>query len=80
MLVFLVWLPYLRYMNNKLNNKKMKTTLTTELKRRENLVNDESFRKVCAKVAKKVGITKEEWDNNKAIILMHFANEACKIK
>ncbi len=55
-------------------------TIKSELKRRMDLVNSEDFRTSCAEIAKQVGITSEEWNNNKAVILMMWANEFCRIE
>lgn len=55
-------------------------TIKNEMQRRENLVNSKEFRIECAKVAKKMGITQQEWEKNKAIICMFFANEYCRIE
>lgn len=54
--------------------------IQAETKRRTDLVYNESFRADCAKLAEKVGITAEEWNANKAMICMMFANEVCKIE
>jgi len=56
----------------------MKTTenfIHQEMQKRLDLVNDENFIIKSVEVAKKLGITPDEWNNNKAIILMYFANE-----
>jgi hypothetical protein len=50
-----------------------------EMQKRLDLVNDENFRIKSIEVAKKLGITADEWNKNKAIILMYFANEFCTI-
>ncbi len=55
-------------------------TIESEMKRRTDLIENADFRKVCAKAAKQIGITLEEWNENKAVILMHFANQVCKIE
>jgi hypothetical protein len=51
-----------------------------ELKRRIDLVKNEGFRAAVAKTAKEIGITNQEWDENKAAILIYMANEACKME
>lgn len=60
----------------------MNTTTTqfieTEFQKRLDLINDENFRKICIKAAKKLGITAKEWNENKAAILMLMANQFCK--
>ena len=60
----------------------MKTTnfIETEYKRRTDLVNDINFRKDCAKIAQQIGITAKEWNENKAIILLKWANDICSIE
>jgi hypothetical protein len=52
-------------------------TIQTEMKRREDLVNDLSFRTKCAEMAKQIGITAKEWNENKMFIIMTWANEYC---
>jgi len=54
--------------------------IAQEWKRREDLIMDIEFRKVCAEGAKKLGITAKEWNENKAVILMMFANKFCAIE
>ena len=56
------------------------TFIQTEMKRRTDLVESVEFRTKCADIAQKMGITAEEWNNNKVAILMYFANEFCKIE
>ena len=60
----------------------METTkfIKAELKRREDLVMDIEFRKIVAKHAEKIGITADEWNNNKMPILLYFANQFCSIE
>lgn len=57
-----------------------KKFIKEELKRREDLVMDIEFRKIVAKHAEKIGITADEWNNNKMPILLYFANEFCSIE
>jgi hypothetical protein len=57
-----------------------KNFIKTEYQRRLDLVNDVKFRKSCVKLAKKLGITAEEWNENKAMLLLYFANEFCGIE
>jgi hypothetical protein len=57
-----------------------KNFIKAELKRREDLIMDVKFRKLCARHAEQIGITSEEWNNNKMPMLMFFANEFCKIE
>jgi hypothetical protein len=59
---------------------KTKDFITTELKRREELVMDIEFRKLVAKHAENIGITSKEWNENKMPILLYFANEFCSIE
>jgi hypothetical protein len=62
----------------------MKTTaqefINAEMKRRTDLVESVEFRTKCVEVAKKLGITPKEWNENKVAILMLMANEFCKIE
>lgn len=57
-----------------------KELISQEWKRREDLVMDVEFRKICAEGAKKMGITAKEWNENKSVILMMFANKFCGIE
>jgi hypothetical protein len=57
-----------------------KKFIKAELKRREDLVMDIEFRKIVAKHAEKIGITADEWNNNKMPILLYFANQFCSIE
>lgn len=52
--------------------------IETEFQKRLDLINDENFRKICIKAAKKLGITAKEWNENKSAILMLMANQFCK--
>jgi hypothetical protein len=52
----------------------------SEWKRRENLVMDVNFRKLAIKAAKKLGITANEWNQNKLVLLLYFANQFCSIE
>ena len=56
------------------------TTIKAEFKRRMDLVNCPDFRKFAADAAKKLGVTAQEWNQNKAAILLMLANEACGIE
>jgi len=60
----------------------MKTNqfIKAEYKRRMDLVNDVEFRKSCVELAQKLGITADEWNTNKATLLLYFANEFCGIE
>ena len=55
-------------------------TIESELKRRMDLVNDQDFRKSCADHAKGLGVTPKEWNENKAMIIMKFANDFCSFE
>ena len=59
--------------------KNVEKFIQQEMQKRLDLVNDENFRIKSIEVAKKLGITADEWNKNKAIILMYFANEFCTI-
>lgn len=72
---------YLSYTNKQKQIEIMKAvTIETEMKRRKDLINNKSFVKDCIEMAKKLGITAEEWNKNKAMILMLWANEYCSIE
>ena len=62
----------------KTNN--MKTNFENEWQRRMDLIQDIKFRELCIKYSKKIGITADEWNKNKAGILLYFANEFCAIE
>ena len=47
-----------------------------EMDLRLKLVHNPNFINDCIKIAKKMGITAEEWNNNKAALLLFMANEA----
>lgn len=49
-------------------------TIQTEFQKRLDLINDAKFVKICIQAAKKLGITPKQWNENKAGILMMFAN------
>lgn len=55
-------------------------TIETEMKRRTDLIESESFRKTAIEICKQIGITAKEWNENKAGILMMLANEYCGIE
>ena len=54
-----------------------KVTIESEMQRRMDLINNPKFVKSCVESAKKLGITAQEWNQNKVGILMFFANEIC---
>ena len=60
----------------------MKATemITAEMKRRTDLVECLEFRKSAVELAKKLGITAKEWNENKMAILLMLANEFCSIE
>jgi hypothetical protein len=39
------------------------------------LINDENFRNTCAQTAKQIGITAQEWNENKVNILYMWASQ-----
>jgi hypothetical protein len=53
-------------------------TIQTEMNKRTELIESVEFRKTCANVAKQIGITPEQWESNKAMLMMYFANEYIK--
>ena len=55
-------------------------TIESELKRRMDLVEDPKFRQIAIEAAKKLGITAEEWNTNRAGLLLMFANEICSLE
>ena len=55
-------------------------TIESEMKRRMDLVENPKFRQIAIEAAKKMGITAEEWNANKAGLLLMFANEICRIE
>ena len=55
-------------------------TIELEWKRRMNLIQNPEFRKSCVKAAKELGITASEWKENKAMLLMFFANKLCAME
>lgn len=59
---------------------KAEEMIKVELKRRSDLVECLQFRKQAVKVAKKLGITAKEWNENKMGILLMLANEFCAIE
>ena len=72
------------YLNSIISERKEKVlgnvTLESEFDRRWKCVNDEKFREMCAEVCRENGITEQEWNENKAVILMRFANQGCRIQ
>ncbi len=60
----------------------MKATemIKAEMKRRTDLVECLEFRQSAVELAKKLGITAKEWNENKMPILLMLANEFCSIE
>ena len=59
---------------------KTQVTIESEWKRRMDLVEDPKFRQIAIEAAKKLGITAEEWNANRAGLLLMFANEICSLE
>jgi hypothetical protein len=41
------------------------------------LIESTEFIKLCAEYAKKLGVTAKEWNDNRAGLVLFFANEMC---
>jgi hypothetical protein len=54
--------------------------IKSEFKRRSDLVECLEFRKLAVELAKKMGITAEEWNKNKMPILLMLANKFCAME
>jgi hypothetical protein len=54
--------------------------IKSEFKRRTDLVENADFRKQCVKMAKALGITAEEWNQNKIHLMLIFANKVCELE
>jgi|688.fasta_scaffold1543894_1 hypothetical protein len=54
---------------------KAKQMIKNEMDLRMSIVNDKEFRLQAVEVAKKLGLTAQEWNENKAMILLFMANE-----
>ena len=52
-------------------------TFESEWNRRTSLIYNEKFVKICIEMAKEMGITAQEWNENMFAILFQFANEFC---
>ena len=52
-------------------------TIETEWKRRMELVESPAFIELCVNAAKQLGITAKEWNENRAQLVLFFANEMC---
>ena len=70
------------YLLNKQKQRTMENTVTvqSEFKRRMDLVNNPDFVKSCVESAKKLGITAKEWNENKAMLCLYFANQICAME
>jgi hypothetical protein len=54
---------------------KAKQMIKNEMDLRMSIINDKEFRLQAVEVAKKLGLTAQEWNENKAMILLFMANE-----
>lgn len=59
---------------------KAQITIQTELKRRTDLIENPAFIQKAIEVVKMMGISSEEFNNNRMAILMLIANEFCAIE
>ena len=59
---------------------KAQITIQTELKRRTDLIENHVFIQKAIEVVKMMGISSEEFNNNRMAILMLIANEFCAIE
>jgi len=59
---------------------KAQITIQTELKRRTDLIENPVFIQKAIEVVKMMGISSEEFNNNRMPILMLIANEFCAIE
>jgi hypothetical protein len=59
---------------------KAQITIQTELKRRTDLIENPVFIQKAIEVVKMMGISSEEFNNNRMAILMLIANEFCAIE
>ena len=59
---------------------KAQVTIQTELKRRTDLIENPVFIQKAIEVVKMMGISSEEFNNNRMAILMLIANEFCAIE
>lgn len=55
-------------------------TAESEFQRRIDLVENPKFIAKCITLAQEIGITAKEWNENKAIILLMFANKYCQLE
>jgi hypothetical protein len=61
-------------------SKKKDMTIASEFQRRAELVENPDFISKMAILAKEIGITAKEWNENKMTILMMFANQYCQLE
>lgn len=59
---------------------KTQVTIHTELKRRTDLIENPLFIEKAIEAVKMMGISSEEFNNNRMAILMLIANEFCAIE
>jgi hypothetical protein len=57
-----------------------KEFIETEFKRRTDLIYNENFRLKCIDLAKHLGISAKDYNDNHLTILLHFANTVCGIE
>ena len=55
-------------------------TTSSEFQRRAELVENPDFISKMLIIAKEIGITSKEWNENKMTILMMFANQYCQLQ
>ncbi len=55
-------------------------TVHVEFQRRIDLIENPTFISKCATLVKEMGMTAKEWNENKAIILLMFANKYCQLE
>jgi hypothetical protein len=70
----------LYHCNGAATKTKNKMTIASEFQRRAELVNNPDFISKMVILAKEIGITSKEWNENKMTILMMFANKYCKLE
>lgn len=57
-----------------------KVTIESEMKRRDDLVNDVEFRKLVCSTLTQQGLSAEDWNANMWWYCLFFANEMCAIQ
>jgi hypothetical protein len=67
---------------NLTQQKKMEATqfINAEFQRRIDLIENAEFCNKMAILAQEIGISAKEWNENKAVILMTFANKYCQLQ